>query len=125
MRSDIIGILIKGYFVYLVVVAIKFYSALTHEKNKSNETSSDDRRCFLKVVSGKNDSAENYQKQFENLLYPQRTKGMLRIHLVIPGVQGGTPKTCVEGEDVLVYIDVTNVDSFFTKIFLRMVTYRL
>jgi hypothetical protein len=42
-------------------------------------------------------------------------KGALRIHFIFPNIQGGTPKTCIYGKDVLVYINQDNMDEFFDE----------
>ncbi|RUS27068.1 hypothetical protein BC938DRAFT_483755, partial [Jimgerdemannia flammicorona] len=81
----------------------------------SNERSSDLRQCFMKGDGEPNPALGRIRKQFEDCGILKRLKGVLRIHLEFPRVQGGTPKSYVDGEDVLVYIDISNMDTFFDE----------
>ena len=106
---------------YAGSLAIKMYSsALSQATHKENETSSDIRCCFLKTDGTTlNPSLANIRGLFEASDTPTKIKGMLRIHLEFPGVQGFKPITYVKTEpttgvkDVMVYIDLSNTDEFF------------
>ncbi|KAF9164598.1 hypothetical protein DFQ26_001253 [Actinomortierella ambigua] len=108
---------------YAGSLAIKFYSdAVPKLKNESNTTSSDVRTCFLQA-DGKtvSKSLAETRTKYEKTGTPSDLKGILRIHVVLPRVSGGTPITCVKNdpatcvEDVMVYIDLSNMDSFFDE----------
>ncbi|KAF9581699.1 hypothetical protein BGW38_001191, partial [Lunasporangiospora selenospora] len=96
---------------YAGSLAIKFYnSPMPHNLYKYNETSSDIRACFLRADGEINKS----------LVYIRSNiKGILRIHLEFPGVEGGMPATHVRAdpmtgiEDVMVYFNLLNMDDLF------------
>lgn len=60
-----------------------------------------------------NPKAASLYTKFQQLLETAPISGALRVHLVFPNVQGGTPKTEVQGNDIMVYIDCDNMDKFF------------
>lgn len=108
---------------YAGSLAVKFFSGkISKEVHQSNETSSDIRCCFLNKdgVSVSNANA-GIRQDFEASGIPSQLRGILRIHVVIPGVSGGTPATHVKTdpvantEDVMVYIDLSNLDTFFSE----------
>ncbi|KAF9297131.1 hypothetical protein BGZ88_010966 [Linnemannia elongata] len=82
----------------------------------------DVRACFLKAdgVNG-NQALSNIRLAYEGTGTPSSLKGILRIHVEFPRVKGGTPVTYVKKdptsgvEDVMVYIDQSNMDSFFDE----------
>ncbi|KAK3805922.1 MAG: hypothetical protein J3Q66DRAFT_360046 [Benniella sp.] len=102
-------------------LAIKFYSNdIPRTHHVENETSSDIRCSFLQNDGAKeNKSLKNIREKFVASGVPNDIKGILRIHLEFPRVQGGTPTTHVKTdsatgiEDVMVYIDLSNMDTFF------------
>ncbi|KAF9349932.1 hypothetical protein BGX26_011839 [Mortierella sp. AD094] len=108
---------------YAGSLAIKLYSSpVSQEKHIQNEASSDIRCCFLKKDGHTpNPSLINVRHTFVTSGTPSNLKGILRIHLEFPGVQGLKPVTHVKRdpatgvEDVMVYIDVSNMDSFFDE----------
>lgn len=108
---------------YAGSLAIKFHSdAVPKKKNGSNTTSSDVRACFLEGDGITiNESLAGTRAKYEKTGTPSNLKGILRIHVVFPRVQGGTPITCIKKdpetgvEDVMVYIDLSNMDSFFDE----------
>lgn len=102
---------------YAGSLAIKLYtSPLASNTNNENEASSDIRCSFLQSSGVKaNSSLRRIREEFEKSGIPQKLKGILRIHLVFPKVQDGTPKSHVAGNDVLVYIDCSNMDEFFDE----------
>ena len=100
--------------------AIKFYSNSVRQlKHIENETSSDIRACFLKKDGSPNETLANFRHGFEASGTPSSLMGILRIHLELPDVQGGMPRTHVRTnpvtgvEDVMVYINLSNMDDFF------------
>lgn len=108
---------------YAGSLAIKLYDDyVPQQKHKENETSSDVRACFLKADGVKGNQAfSNIQLAYEGTGTPSSLKGILRIHVEFPRVKGGTPVTYIKKdptsgvEDVMVYIDQSNMDSFFDK----------
>ncbi|KAG0074188.1 hypothetical protein BGZ90_010963, partial [Linnemannia elongata] len=108
---------------YAGSLAIKLYSDYVPEqKHKENETSSDVRACFLKADGVKgNQALSNIQLAYEGTGTPSSLKGILRIHVEFPRVKGGTPVTYIKKdltsgvEDIMVYIDQSNMDSFFDE----------
>ncbi|KAF9284434.1 hypothetical protein BGZ74_001737, partial [Mortierella antarctica] len=108
---------------YAGSLAIKFYSdSVPKNKNDSNTTSSDVRACFLQADgTTMNQSLAATRRAYEDAGTPSNLKGILRIHVVLPRVKGGTPITHVKKdpttgiEDVMVYIDISNMDSFFDE----------
>ncbi|KAG9067627.1 hypothetical protein KI688_012412 [Linnemannia hyalina] len=108
---------------YAGSLAIKFYSndvpQLTH---KENETSSDIRACFLMTDGDKlNATLAATRHSYENAGTPSNVKGILRIHMEFPCVKGVKPVTHVRKDpttranDVMVYINCENIDSFFDE----------
>ncbi|KAF9274677.1 hypothetical protein BGZ68_000438 [Mortierella alpina] len=108
---------------YAGSLAIKLYSdSLPQDKHNENETSSDIRRCFLKKDGiTVNTSLADLRQTFETSGIPSNIKGILRIHLEFPNVTRPRPVTHVRRdtttgvEDVMVYIDISNMDSFFDE----------
>ncbi|KAF8920501.1 hypothetical protein EDD21DRAFT_449173 [Dissophora ornata] len=106
---------------YAGSLAIKLYSdRLKQSTHESNETSSNIRGCFLKQDGiNVNPSLADIRRDFEASGTPTNLKGILRIHLEFPGVQNGNPVTYVKRdpatgiEDVMVYINLSNLDDFF------------
>jgi hypothetical protein len=94
---------------------MKFYTSNISVKiHNENQVSSDVRKCFMTKSGDKqNHAAVNLRMAFEKDLALVPIEGSLRIHIEFPGVQGGTPKSCVQGNDILVYIDCKNMDLFF------------
>ena len=69
-----------------------------------------------------NSSLQNIQKDFEANHIPSELKGILHIHFEFPEVNGSKSKTSVKRdpkypdvEDVMVYIDCSNMNEFFYK----------
>ncbi|KAF9415354.1 hypothetical protein BGZ94_000118 [Podila epigama] len=99
---------------YAGSLAIKFFSSpLAQAFHESNTSSSDVRACFLKADGVISKPLKNVRADYEASGIPSNIRGMLRIHLVLPGVQGITPVTQVVGEDVMVFIHLDNMDRFF------------
>ena len=106
---------------YAGSLAIKFYSnAIPQADHKGNETSSDIRCSFLQVDGNKkNPSLEKIRNSFVASGVTSEIKGILRIHLELPRVQGVKLATHVNRdrtsgiEDVMVYIGLSNMDDFF------------
>jgi hypothetical protein len=105
---------------YAGSLAIKLYSEpLSSQMHAKNETSSDIRCSFLK-----NDGKTSYQalkeirKTFEES-DTAKLKGILRIHLEFPSAKGFEPGVYIKRdtdkdiEDVMVYINLSNMDEFF------------
>ncbi|KAF9579103.1 hypothetical protein BGW38_004786 [Lunasporangiospora selenospora] len=106
---------------YAGSLAIKLYSdKVSKELLRSNETSSDVRGCFLSK-DGTTVSKANgvIRQEFLASGTPANLKGVLRIHIELPGVSGGNPATYVktdkvaDTEDVMVHINLSNLDTFF------------
>ena len=106
---------------YAGSLAIKLYSdKISKDLLQSNETSSDVRGCFLKK-DGVNVTEANAGIRREYLAsgIPSNLRGILRIHIEIPGISGGNPVTYVKTDnvantdDVMVHINLSNLDSFF------------
>jgi len=102
-------------------LAIKLYSdKISKDLLRSNETSSDVRGCFLSK-DGISVSRANggIRQDFLASGTPANLKGVLRIHIELPGVSGGNPVTYVKTdtvantEDVMVHINLSNLDTFF------------
>ncbi|KAF9116504.1 hypothetical protein BGW39_002721 [Mortierella sp. 14UC] len=108
---------------YAGSLAVKLYSSpVSQTTREENETSSDVRACFLqKDGISINPFLTNTRRSFEASGTPSNLRGILRIHVVLPRVQRGTPPTRVRKdpvtgvEDVMVYIDLSNMDSFFDE----------
>ncbi|KAF9287534.1 hypothetical protein BGZ68_001690 [Mortierella alpina] len=108
---------------YAGSLAIKLYSdSVPQDKHSENETSSDIRRCFLKKDGvTANTSLADLRQTFETSGIPSNIKGILRVHLEFPHVTRPRPVTHVRRdpttgvEDVMVYIDISNMDSFFDE----------
>ncbi|KAI9592105.1 hypothetical protein BDF19DRAFT_452745 [Syncephalis fuscata] len=106
---------------YAGSLAIKLYSdRLKQSAHNSNKTSSNIRSCFLSRDGiNMNQSLTGVRRDFEASGTPSNLKGILRIHLEFPGVEGGNPATYIEEdpvtgiEDVMVYIGLSNLDDFF------------
>lgn len=106
---------------YAGSLAIKFYGEnIKQAIQQSNETSSDIRGCFLnKDGVSVSKGLAGIQHDFVAAGTPSNLRGILRIHLEFPGVQGGNPVTHIRKdpvtgiEDVLVYINLSNMDDFF------------
>jgi len=62
---------------------------------------------------------KSHREEYEKLGTPSKLRGILRVHIEIPGVNGGDQVTYVKvdrdayTEDLMVYINLTNLDSFF------------
>jgi len=96
-------------------LAIKFFTSFIPEAiHKDNKATSDLRKCFQRRDKDQENATvtQNFNT-FAALQLTNPIDGILRIHLVFPGVVGGTPASEVEGNDVLVYIDCANMDTFF------------
>ncbi|KAF9432440.1 hypothetical protein BGZ76_010815 [Entomortierella beljakovae] len=100
---------------YAGSLAIKLYSkSIPKAEHKSNETSSDIRLSFLKKDGArKNRNLKKYRNAFVKSKVPEDIKGMLRIHIEIPRASGVETTTRVRGNDIMVYINVSNLDDFF------------
>ncbi|KAF8923781.1 hypothetical protein BGZ58_002528, partial [Dissophora ornata] len=106
---------------YAGSLAIKLYSDnIKQETCHSNETSSNIRGCFLKKDGvSVTEANTDIRKEFVSSGIPTNLRGILRIHIEIPGVCGGNPVTHVRTdkltntEDVMVHINLSNLDSFF------------
>jgi hypothetical protein len=94
--------------------------------HKENVSSSDIRLSFMNNNGdGVPENMANIRQEFEKSGVPNQLKGILRIHLEFPSVQGGTPRSRVETErdsngvivkeDVMAYIDCDNMDEFFVE----------
>jgi len=96
-------------------MAMKFYtSSIPVDTHKENEVSSDVRKCFMKKVGDEvNSSVANFRETFEKDLQLTPIEGSLQINLEFPSVQGETPNSHVQGNDVVVYINCANMDTFF------------
>ena len=96
-------------------LAIKLYSQpVDGNKHKSNEGSSNLRNCFMTTENKTNSQLKDQRRRFTKTAF-HKLKGILRIHLEFPRVSGGTPQSCVDGQDILVYIDGANMDTFFDE----------
>ncbi|KAF9408942.1 hypothetical protein BGZ94_002143 [Podila epigama] len=108
---------------YAGSLAVKLYSsALPEGMHKENETSSDVRGCFLRKDGVTiNPPLAYIRRNFEASGTPSNLKGILRIHLEFPRVKGLTPVTHIQRdpttgvEDVMVYINSSNMDTFFDE----------
>ncbi|KAG0279582.1 hypothetical protein BGZ96_001906 [Linnemannia gamsii] len=107
---------------YAGSLVIKFYSdSVLQLMHKENDISSDVRACFLKANVEANLSLADIRHEYEDTCTPSNIKGILRIHLAFQHVQNGTPATYVKKdptsgvEDAMVYIDLSNMDSFFDE----------
>ncbi|KAG0071534.1 hypothetical protein BGZ90_012222 [Linnemannia elongata] len=107
---------------YIGSLAIKFYSnCVSQDKHKEKETSSDVRACFLQAGDDTNPILAATRHAYVNTGTPSNVKGNLRIHLEFPRVQGVQSVTHVRKdlktgiEDVMVYINCQNMDSFFDE----------
>jgi hypothetical protein len=106
---------------YAGSLAIKFYSnAIPQSDHQENETSSDIRCRFLRADGiRKNPSLKRIRDDFVDSGVPNKIKGILRIYLEFPRVKGMQLATHVKKdlatgiEDVMVYIDWSNIDDFF------------
>lgn len=107
---------------YAGSLAIKFYSnAISQTDHSENKTSSDIRCSFLRA-DGMRESP-SLKKIRDNFVASgaNEIKGILRIHLEIPRVQGMQLATHVKRdpatgtEDVMVYINLSNMDDFFLR----------
>ncbi|KAI9597360.1 hypothetical protein BDF19DRAFT_434822 [Syncephalis fuscata] len=106
---------------YAGSLAIKLYSnRLKQSTHYSNKTSSNIRNCFLKQDGiNVNPSLTGVRRDFKASGTPSNLRGILRIHLEFPGVEGGNPVTHIKKnpatgiEDVMVYINLLNLDDFF------------
>ncbi|KAF9147373.1 hypothetical protein BGX20_006668, partial [Mortierella sp. AD010] len=106
---------------YAGSIAVKLYTeSVKSSKSDENTTSSDIRLSFLqKDGIEKNKSLSEIRKAFEESGIPNKIKGILRIHLTFPSASvkrtvnndKSDPKT--GAEDVMVYIDNSNIDDFF------------
>ncbi|RUS13597.1 hypothetical protein BC937DRAFT_95079, partial [Endogone sp. FLAS-F59071] len=99
---------------YWATSADKLYTASVNSSTNSNNTSSSDlRSCFTKSDGEPNQA----RKVFEDHLKKGQIdiKGTLRIHVVFPGVGKSTPQNEVEGEDLLIYIDIKNMHTLFDE----------
>ncbi|KAG0035316.1 hypothetical protein BGZ81_009812 [Podila clonocystis] len=105
---------------YAGSLAVKFYSnAIPYKDHEENETSSDIRCSFLRADGTKeNSSLKKIRDDFIVFGVPSEIKGIFRIHLEIPRVQGMQLATHVRRdpatgiEDVMVYISLSNMDDF-------------
>jgi hypothetical protein len=96
-------------------LAIKLYSQpVDGNKHESNEGSSNLRNCFMTTENKINSQLKAQRRRFTKTAF-HKLKGILRIHLEFPRVSGGTPQSCVDGQDILVYIDGANMDTFFDE----------
>ncbi|KAI8596110.1 hypothetical protein EDD21DRAFT_389239 [Dissophora ornata] len=104
-------------------LGIKLYSERFGQAiQKSNETSTDLRCCFLsKDGKTTTHNTKNVRQEYEQSGTPSKLRGILRIHIQIPGVSGGDQATHVKvdhlanTEDLVVYINLSNLDSFFSE----------
>ncbi|KAF8924589.1 hypothetical protein BGZ58_001634 [Dissophora ornata] len=102
-------------------LAIKLFSdRMKQDIHESNETSSDIRGCFLKKDGTTvTKSLAPVRQAFVDSGIPSKLRGILRIHLELPGVQKGNRITHIRRdpttgiEDVMVYINLSNMDDFF------------
>jgi len=100
---------------YGLSLAIKLYSQpVDRGKHELNTGSSDLRNCFMTTEIKVNSSIKRQRRRFTKTAF-HKLKGILRIHLELPVVSGGTPQSCVNNQDILVYIDSTNMDTFFDE----------
>ncbi|KAF9344864.1 hypothetical protein BGX34_005264, partial [Mortierella sp. NVP85] len=105
---------------YAGSLAVKFFSGeVPQDEHKSNKTSSDIRACFLKADGTGNKSLGNIRRSFARSTTRSNLKGTLRIHLEFPHVKNLEPVTHVlsnsDVEDVMVYINCSNMDTFFDE----------
>ncbi|CAI2176663.1 15448_t:CDS:1 [Funneliformis geosporum] len=106
---------------YAGSIGIKLYSDFLKESTHiENETFTNFQSSFLKKDGTLNPSLQKIRKNFEPSCIPSDLKNILRIHLEFPGVKGFKPETSVKRdlkypgvEDVIVYIDCSNMDEFF------------
>ncbi|KAG9063736.1 hypothetical protein KI688_003848 [Linnemannia hyalina] len=106
---------------YAGSLAIKIYgNDIPQTDHQKNETSSDIRCSFLRADGVRmNPSLERIRDAFVASVVPNKIKGILRIHLELPRVQGVQLATHVKRdpatgtEDVMVHIDLSNIDDFF------------
>jgi hypothetical protein len=106
---------------YAGSLAIKFYSnSIPQSFHQENETSSDIRSSFLQADGVKeNSTLRKIRDRFVGSGVPNKIKGILRIHLEFPRVSKMNPTTYVKKdtnagtEDVMVYINMSNIDDFF------------
>jgi hypothetical protein len=89
--------------------------------HKSNKTSSDIRACFLKADGTVNKNLANIRYDFARSTTRSNLKGTLRIHLEFPHVKNFEPvphvirNSAIGAEDVMVYINCSNMDTFFDE----------
>jgi hypothetical protein len=96
-------------------LAIKLYShPVKRNIHELNKDSSDLRNCFTTTENEVSLNVKGQREQFMKTAF-YNLKGTLRIHLEFPRVSNGTPQSCVEGKDILVYIDSANMDEFFDE----------
>ncbi|KAI8597591.1 hypothetical protein EDD21DRAFT_418573 [Dissophora ornata] len=106
---------------YAGSLAIKLFSdRMKQDIHESNETSSNIRGCFLKKDGATvTKSLAPVRQAFVDSGIPSNLRGILRIHLELPGVQNGNRVTHIRRdpatgiEDVMVYINLSNMDDFF------------
>ncbi|KAF9197143.1 hypothetical protein BGZ49_002583, partial [Haplosporangium sp. Z 27] len=87
---------------YAGSLAIKLYSdKISKDLLRSNETSSDVRGCFL-GKDGISVSKANaaIRQEFLASGTPANLKGVLRIHIELPGISGGDPATYIKTDPV-------------------------
>ncbi|CAG8642908.1 7533_t:CDS:2, partial [Paraglomus brasilianum] len=96
-------------------LAIKLYSQpVSNSKHELNEGSSNLRNCFMTSENKVNSHIKDQRRRFTKTAF-HKLKGILHIHLEFPRVSGGTPQSYVNGQDILVYIDGANMDTFFDE----------
>jgi hypothetical protein len=78
--------------------------------HEENQTSSNFYKRFTDK-KGEEVHAEQYWTKFQNPL-KQPIIGTLHLQFEFPFVQGGTPKSEVVGDDILVFIDCDNLHQF-------------
>ncbi|KAF9922107.1 hypothetical protein BGZ67_010719 [Mortierella alpina] len=110
------------FLVQIYRTVTNYSDCVLQDKHNENETSSDLRRCFLKKDGiTLNSSLADLRQTFETSGIPSNIKGILRIHLEFPNVTRPRPVTHVRRdpttgfEDVMVYIDISNMDSYFDE----------
>jgi len=95
-------------------LAIKFYtSSIPKSTCKENDSSSNIRNGFMNRDGSASNSARNFRERWKESLKIKPIKGMFRIHIVLPEVRGGTPKSCIQGNDVMIYSNRKNMGRLF------------
>jgi len=123
MRPD--GIYLKrihgGNNFFSIQVSCKILESKLSGKGKDEDRRSTDFTKLYQKIDDTGSAAPLLQARLYDMLKPYNHIGSLRIHCILPGITGENTSCSVSGNDLILYINKTNLEEFLGEELARSV----